>query len=210
MTGLQLKEFSESILDGITLDEDPFYQLLNIAKTKLEEERMWQYLKKLDSSNTASSSAVTLPTDFAEDYKVTIGTSFECSPVPFEEQHIYASTSGVYYIDWSALTLKLLGSNIPSQTLYIFYKRFTPTLTEVTSPVFPERFHPLLSYFVAAYYQAGIDSDDVFARMAPENRLAALELQRAMRQWDSNIAMRAQNNQIGVANSQFGVSIENM
>lgn len=207
MTGLELKELSENILDGLTIDDDFYYQLLNIAKTKLEEQRLWQYLKKLDSSNIASSSPVSLPSDFAEDYKVTVGTNFEYHPVPFEEQHVYATSSGRYVIDWSALTLKILGSNIPSQTLYLFYKRFTPSITESTSPVFPERFHPLLAYYVAGYYQAGVDSDDIFSRMAPENRLAALELERAMKQWDSSIAMRAQDNTIGFANSQHDVPL---
>lgn len=210
MTGLELKTLSESILDGLTIDTDFYYQLLNIAKTKLEEQRLWQYLKKLNSSNTASSTAVTLPTDFAEDYKVTVGTSLEYVPVPFEEQHIYATSSGRYFIDWSALTLKLLGNNIKSDTLYIFYKKFTPELTSTTSPVFPTRFHPLLAYYVAAYYQSGVDSDDIFARMAPENRSAAMELERAMKQWDSSVAMRAQGNQIGVADSSPGLSIGDM
>jgi hypothetical protein len=210
MTGAEIKTLSESILDGETIPEDFFYQLLNIAKTKLEEQRLWQYLKKVDSSNTASSSVVTLPSDFAEEYKITIGTSDELSPVPFEEQHIYATASGRYFIDWANLTLKLLGNSIKSDTLYLFYKRFTPEVTSATSPVFPTRFHPLLGFYVAAYYQSGVDSDDVFARMAPENRLAAMELERAMKQWDSGIAMRAQDNTIGVAHSSPGVSIEQM
>lgn len=210
MTGTELKELSENILDGITIDDDFYYQLLNIAKTKLEEQRLWQYLKKVDSSNTASSALVTLPTDFAEEYRVTVGTNFEYLPVSFEDQNVEARSSGAYYIDWANLQLKLLGSNIPSQTLYIFYKRFTPAIEAGTSPVFPARFHAILAYYVAAYYQGAIDSDDIFARMAPENRLAALELERAMKQWDSSIAMRAQNNQIGVANTQSEVPLGQM
>jgi hypothetical protein len=210
MTGLELKTLSENILDGQTIDTDFYYQLLNIAKTKLEEQRLWQFLKKLDSSNTASSAAVTLPSDFSEEYKIQVGTNYEYTPVPFEEQQIYRNSSGRYYIDWSALTLKLLGATIPSQTLYIFYKRFTPALTSTTEPVFPSRFHPILAYYVAAYYQAGIDSDDLFARMAPENRAAAMELERAMKQWDSSIALRAQDNRIGVAHSNNEIPLELM
>jgi hypothetical protein len=210
MTGSQIKEFTENVLDGLTIDDDFFYQLLNIAKTKLEEQRIWQYLKKLDSSNTASSTAISLPSDFAQDYRVLVGTSNEYLPVAFEEQHIYQNSSGRYFIDWANLTLKLLGSNIPSQTLYLYYKKFTPDIESDTSPVFPERFHPLLGYYVAAYYQSGVDSDDVFARMAPENRLAAIELERAMKMWDSSIAMRSQDNTIGVANSNAGIPLEMM
>ena len=210
MTGSELKELSENILDGVTIDTDFYYQLLNIAKTKLEEQRLWQYLKKLNDSNTASSSPITLPTDFAEEYKVMVGSNFEYTPVPFEEQQNFRNSSGHFYIDWSALTINLLGASIPSQTLYLFYKRFTPDIAAGTSPVFPDRFHPILAYYVAAYYQGGVDSDDVFARMSPENKLAALELERAMKQWDSSIAMRSINNQIGVANSNNGIPLELM
>lgn len=212
MTGSELKELSENILDGITIDDDFYYQLLNIAKTKLEGQRVWQYLKKSTNPGAASLSAVDLSAlgDFAEDYKVMVGTNFEYLPVPFEEKYAYASSSGRYYIDWANMQLYLLGSSVPSGQLYIFYKKFTPDIAAGTSPVFPTRFHPILAYYVAGYYQAGIDSDDIFARMAPENRLAALELERAMKTWDSSIAMRAQNNQIGVANTSSEVPLSQM
>lgn len=211
MIGSDIKILAENILDNsVTFDDDFFYQLLNIAKTKLEEQRLWQYLKKLRTPTAASSAAVTLPDDFAEEYKVMVGSDFEYTPVPFEEQQNFRNSSGRFYIDWAALTLNLLGANIPSGLLYVFYKRFTPTITADTEPEFPERFHPLLAYYVAAYYQSGVDSDDVFARMAPENKAAAIELKRAMEQWDSSIAMRAQDNRIGVANSNNGVPLELM
>lgn len=211
MTGEDLKNLTENILDGLEIDDIFFYQLLNVAKTKLEEQRLWQYLKKLNSSYTASSTAIDLDsfTDFAEEYKVMVG-SHQYTPVPFENQQNFRNSSGRYYIDWANLTLNLLGANIPSQTLYIFYKRFTPNITETTSPVFPERFHPILSYYVAAYYQGGVDSDDIFARMSPENKLAAMELERAMKQWDTAIAMRSQDNRIGVADSDNDIPLEQM
>lgn len=211
MTGAELKQMSEDILDSNADWSDEFYyQLLNIAKTKLEAKRLWQFLKKLDDSNTASSSAITLPTDFAEEYKILVGTNHEYLPVPFEEQHIYARSSGRYFLDIANGTIKLLGSTIPNEILYIYYKRFTDDITSATSPVFPARFHPLLAFYVSAYYQGGVDSDDIFARMSPQNRLAAFELEQAMVAWDSALAMRSQNNQVGVANSDPGISLEQM
>ncbi len=212
MTGEDLKSLSENILDGLVIDDTFYYQLLNIAKTKLEEQRLWQYLKKVDSSHTASSTPINLDAfgDFAEEYKIMVGTNHEYTPVPFENQQSFRNSSGRYYIDWANLTLNLLGVNIPSQTLYIFYKRFTPDITEITSPIFPKRFHPILAYYVAAYYQAGIDSDDIFARMSPENKLAAMELERAMKQWDTSIAFRSQDNRIGVAGSDNDIPLELM
>lgn len=210
MTGTELKQQAEDILDGnANWSEDFFYQLLNIAKTKLEQKRLWQFLKKLDSSHTASSSPITLPSDFSEEYFVTIGDS-EQFPIPFEEQHISRNSSNRYVIDIASDTLTLLGANIPAQTLYLYYKRFTDDITDVTSPVFPARFHPILAFYTSAYYQVGVDSDDIFARMSPQNRLAAQELEQAMTSWDSALAMRSQNNQIGVAHSEQGIALEQM
>lgn len=200
MTGSELKEFTESVLDGLELDETFYYQLLNIAKTKLEGMRVWQYLKKVNSSNSASSSAITLPTDCAEDYKVMVGTSQEYFPVPFEEQFKYRNSANRYYIDWANGQYYLLGTIRPG-TIYFFYKRFTDDITSNTSPVFPARYHALLAFYVAGYYQSGVDSDDIFARMSPENKMAAMELQRAMMAWDTSLALRAQNNQVGVADT---------
>ena len=205
MTGLEIKTFAEGILDdNVSWSDEHFYVLLNIVKTKLEESRLWQFLKK---STTLSSSA--LPDDFAEDYKVLVGQDREFFPVSFEEQYAFRNTSGRYYIDWANLTINFLGT-VPSGTKYLFYKRFTDEITESTSPVFPSRFHPLLAYYVASIHQGGTDSDDIFARMSPVNKQAAMELERAMKMWDTNIALRAQNNQVGVANSVNDIAVGDM
>jgi hypothetical protein len=215
MNGETLKELAESILDGQTLDQDFFLQLANIAKNKLEGERLWQYLKKLDDTQSASSgnnynSAKTLPTDFALDYLVEVGTGFvEQTPVRFEEQHKYRQSANRYYIDLANNSFYILG---PSNggTIYFFYKRTTPDITMVSEPVFPERFHPILAYMVAGYYQAGVDSDDIYARMSPENKTAALEIKASMIQWDTDLALRAQDGQIGVAGSAPGIDLSQM
>lgn len=205
MTGLELKTIAEDILDNnVDWSDDHFYVLLNIAKTKLEEQRLWQYLKKLDSNGSS-----TLPTDFSEDYKVMIGTSVECFPVPFEEQKAYSNSSNYYYIDWANLTITFLGTRSPG-TINLFYKRFTPELTETTSPVFPERFHPLLAYYVASIHQGGTDSDEIFARMSPVNRQAAIELEQAMKSWNSQIAIHSQGDRLGVSNSNNSIPLELM
>lgn len=210
MTGAELKEFTETLLDGIELEDELFYPLLNVAKTKLEEMNVWQYLKKLNTSLTATSNtAQALPTDFARDLRLLVGPDREYYPISFEEQHLFRNASLRYFIDHAAETLTLLG-NVQSNTVYFYYKRFTPDIEETTEPVFPTRFHPLLGFYVTAFYQVGIDADDIFARMAPEQRLAAVELKRAMEAWDSALAVRSQNNRIGVAESENGIPLELM
>lgn len=208
MTGAQIKQLTEDILDGIQLDDDFFYQLLNIAKVNLEEKRVWQYLKKLNSSNTGTTSAITLPSDFSHDYKVLVGTT-EYYPIDFEEQHLFEGISHRYYIDLANSQYYLKGSPRPD-TIYFYYKRFTDDIASGTSPVFPARFHPLLAFYVAGYYQAGIDSDDIFARMSPENKIAAGTLERAMLGWDTELKLRSQNGRVGVSNSQSEIDLGNM
>lgn len=104
MTGADLKTFVENLLDGDTIDDVLFYQLANIAKTNLEEERPWQFLKKLDSSATASAGQTfqttrSLPDDFRSDYRVLLGPDRELQPIPFESQHLYRNVFGCYFID---------------------------------------------------------------------------------------------------------------
>jgi hypothetical protein len=201
MTGAELFQLTTDILDGEKINEDFFYQLLNIAKTRLEEGRAWQYLKKLDSSNTATTSAISLPTDFARDYKLMVGTDNEYIPVPFEDHHAYQDVGNRYYIDHANGYLYLTGTP-KADTVYFYYLRYTPDVEAGTSPVFPARFHPILAFYVAGYYQNGVDSDDLFARMSPENKTQAVLLENAMKTWDMNLQLKAQNNRVGVANSE--------
>ena len=214
MTGSEIKTFTESVLDGQTIDDTFFYQLLNVAKNKLEEQRVWQYLKKLDSSNTASSgnnytTGYTLPTDFSQDYKLLVGMDTEYIPVDFEEQHLYRNIAHRYYVDIGGDKLYLLGNTV-ANTIYLYYKKTTDDITSGTSPVFPSRFHGLLGFYVASYYQMGIDSDDLFARMGPINRSAAVELQRGMESWDTSLKFRSQDNRIGVSNEVPDIKIGDM
>lgn len=209
MTGSDIKEFAESILDGVTIPEDFFYQLLNIAKNKLEEKRIWQYLKRVDSTNNGyTGGSYSLPDDFALDYKLLVGDA-EYIPVSFEEQHTYKNVSNRYYIDWSTELYYLLG-NVKPDTIYLFYKKTTDDITSSTSPIFPKRFHPLLGYYVAAYYQNGVEYDDIWSKMSPENKIAAMELENAMALWDQQLSARSQDHRIGVANSEPTVDLSMM
>lgn len=203
MTGAELYQLTTDIIDGEVINEDFFYQLLNIAKTRLEEGRAWSYLKKLDDTNSSTTSAITLPTDFARDYKVSVGLDTEYTPVPFEDQHLYRNVSNRYYIDHANSQYYLTGTP-KAGTIYFYYLYFTPDITSSTSPVFPARFHPLLAFYVAGYYQMGVDSDDLFARMSPENKTQSALLEQSMIAWDNGLQLKSHNNRVGVAESEPG------
>lgn len=212
MTGTELKTFAETILGGDTIDEVLFYQLLNIAKTNLEEKRPWQFLKKLNSSATATAGQTylttrSLPTDFKLDYKVMLGADHELTPIPFEDQHLYRNVYGQYFIDVANSAYALTGTIGRTDTIYFYYLRNTDDITSSTSPVFPSRFHPLLGFYIVGYYQNGVDADDIFARMSTENKVAAKTLENSMVQWDVNLQARSKNNMSDMA-SQYAPGIE--
>lgn len=205
MTGAQIKTMCETILDD-TVDETLFYQLANVAKDQVEDERAWMFLRSLDSSKTATSgqssdTAIALPTAWRRTYKLMLGYWQEYQQVPFDEQHVWRYSSNRYCIDVANSVYYLLGTVGATDTIYHYYIKTTDDVAAATSPVWPARFHPIIAFYVAGYIMGGQDADDIFARMSPENKAAAELLIRAMRDWDYQLQLSAQNNQQGVAGS---------
>jgi hypothetical protein len=215
MNGSALKILTESILDGVVIDDVIFYQMLNVVKNIKEEKRDWVMLRKLDDSQSVSAgnnyaSDKTIPADERREYKVMLGIDTELIPVGFEEQHIYRNSSHRYYNDIATGKWYVLGNVGRADTLYRFYIKTTDDITDTTSPVWPSRFHPILAFSVASYYMNGVDFDDVHSQISPENKQMASDLYKAMETWDMGLQARAQDNRVGVANSQPGVSLEQM
>lgn len=207
MLASAIKTMAEEILGGDTIDETFFLNVLNSVKDRLEDERPWMYLRKLNSSLTASvgnnySTSKALPTDWRRTYKMLVGTDLLLVQKPFDEQHIYRNHSGYFVIDVANSVYYILGNISRADTIYHYYIRTTPELTISDSPVFPERFHKLLAFEVAGYIQLGQDADDIFARMAPENKAQAIAIKNSMLSWDNQLQGDAQNNQLQVADAQ--------
>lgn len=199
MTGQDLYDFFSTLVDDSDLDIDNFLVLVNVAKDRREDVRPWQYLKKLDSSKTASVgdtylTAKALPTDWRYDYKLYIGTEIEAKPVPFEQQHIFKNSPNYYFVDVASGNYYLTGSQNSSKTIYNFYIKTTADITASTSWSAPSRFHPLLAFDVAGFFMNGIDADDIYRGMAPEQKAAALLLDHSMIAWDTSLKMRSMNN----------------
>jgi len=211
MTGAQLKTMVDTILDD-SIDDIFFYQLLNIAKNTLEDERTWQFLRKLDSSKTAtggdnSEVAIALPTDWRSTYKLMVGKDFKYIQVPFDEQHIWRYTSSRFCIDVANSVFYLLGTIGASDTIYHYYIKTTNDIESGTEWVAPSRFHPILAFMVAGYYMNGVDADDIFARMSPENKIMAQTLKASMIAWDMKLQLEAQNDQIQIADAEVGIDL---
>lgn len=202
MTGAEIKTMAENILDGDTIDDVFFYQLLNAAKNQVEDMRPWMFLRKLDSSVSASANTpITLPTDWRRTWKLFVGTDHQYIQVPFDQLHVYRNESNRFVVDVASGTYYLLGTIGTTSTVYHYYLKTTDDVESGTSPVWPSRFHPILGFYVAGYVQMGVDSDDIFARMAPENKAQAQILLNSMEMWDTNLQLSEQNGQVQIADS---------
>lgn len=194
---------AETILDGDTIDDVFFYNVLNSVKDTIEDSRPWMFLRKLDTSASAvAGSAITLPTDWRMTWKLYVGQDQLYTQIPFDQQHLYRNNSNIFVVDVASGTYTLLGTIGKSAQVYHYYLKTTDDITEATSPVFPARFHPLLAYYVAGYVQMGVDSDDIFARMAPENKIQAQTLLTSMERWDSALQIREQNGRVLVEDNE--------
>jgi len=201
MTGKDLKEMADGLIDDV-IEETLFYQLLNIAKTNLEEKKDWEYLKTVDSSNSVSSvttylTEINLPTRFrsvARMYLSIDSSSVDSDPlmgIKYEEREKFQNAGGRYYVDYANGTFSLTGTFSTIRTIHLFYLQYTEDIEKDTSPTFPDRFHSILAFLVAGYYTAGVDADDIYARMSPAHRFAAKELETAMNMWDNKIKLNA-------------------
>ncbi len=201
MTGTELKTMFEELVDD-TLDEDLTYQIMNQAKDEIEAEREWEMLKKLDSSQTASTSEKTLPTDFLSPIILYIGNQPQYQ-VPFEQQHLFSNTSLRWVLKMATGKYQLLGSPT-SGTLNFYYIYQTDDLTSGTSPVWPAKFHKLIPFKMAELYYAidqgekGLSWDDKWEKQYKM-------IHSLMVNWDANLKKRAVEN---AASTTDDVSIQ--
>ena len=212
MNGAELKTMCESILDD-TVDDVLFYQLLNVAKNTVEDERPWMYLRALDStksSTTGTNLVLDLPDSWRRTYKLLVGPDTLFIQVPFDEQHLYRFSSNRFFIDVANEQYKLLGSLGSADTIYHYYIKATDDIEATTSPTMPSRFHALLAFVVAGYVMMGTDADDIYARMSPENKIMAQTVKVSMQSWDMQLQIDAQNGQIGVSPTETGIDLGNM
>lgn len=211
MTGETLKTMCETILDD-TIDDVLFYQLANVAKNRIEDIRPWMMLRSLDSSQTAtagntSTTSRALPTSWRRTYKLMVGRDMPFEQVPFDEQHIWRNSANKFCVDVANSVYYLLGSIGSAETIYHYYIKSTSDIAAAISPVWPERFHPIIAYDVASYIMAGVDADEEFSRMAGPNQAAHQALLKSMESWDTDLQLAAQGGRAQVEGMQGGIDL---
>lgn len=205
MTGATMKELFETIVDD-SLDETAFYLLLNSHKDILETEMDLEILVKLDESQSATTSAITLPTDFQSPILLYVASNTTpYKPVPFTQKPIFQNQSGYYYIDYKNNQYYLCGT--PDAGLVRnFYKYRTPDIEATTSPVWPTAFHKLLPLEMAKLYYP-IDQGDRSASWDDKWEKERLVIRNAMITWNENLRKRAHENGLGITDL-YGLATE--
>jgi len=220
MITADIKSLFEKIVDD-AFSETETYILMSQAKNMIEDERPWEFLKKEDTSQTASTGDVyttmkSLPSDFRYDRRLFLaqGSAFhEYFPISFEERRAFKDEARRYYVDFTNSQFALTGRIGQSGAIHLFYIRTTTDFTTANTsaePVWPARFHPSIAYKMAEIYQSGIDADEIAFRMSVEQRRQLNEFMRAMRWWDDQLKPRAMNHQTTYFDAIPYVSVGNM
>lgn len=207
LTGTNLYDMTGKLLLGYQMDQTLFYQLLGSSQMERELERAWVILKSEDatqianpvSNSIANSLYLTpfnLPSDFLNFYspKRSIvlvnsdGVTFRWySQIPKERKHEYKDDDSKFYVDLKNNQLFLCGILDRTYTIHQFYIYQSPTVTDITSWVFPAQFHPILAYDVAKKYKDMFDYDVVNAEQARTIEAGAKVLMEQMEKWDASL-----------------------
>ena len=203
-TGQELIDLFNSLIDD-SLDNDTALVLLNDAKTELEGERSWYCLKKKDNSLFSLTSDTyetqkALPADYSETLKIVLEDySQPLDGINFEEQEDYKNDFGYFFVDIASGKLHLTGTPDKDRRMTHFYKSFTAEIALDTSwAIFPERFHAILAYKMAAKFY-NIDFSDISAQAGADKmwiRNAAI-LQQSLNNWDNNLKRAANGSRTG-------------
>lgn len=200
MTGSECTTKFQNMVDD-QLDGDFMYQLLNDAKDDVESDRVWEVLKYLDSSQTATvgdtiSTTHALPTRFSLPIKLIVGQDYDpYTLINFEDQRDLRDTSRAYIIDSANSTYALTGVVGATGTIYFFHTKYSPDITANTSWVFPSRFHSILPLKMAQMYYAA-DAGEKSRAWDDRWKMYYDQAMSQMAQWDAQLKMRAKRSNL--------------
>lgn len=208
-----IERFDEIIDDSVSAALA--LMLANIVIHAIEDEIEMPWLKAYDESKSASSGDTyltmkALPADFSHPLKVTLGTDYQpIEMIDFIEREVHRDSAYKWYIDWANEEYAICGNKQTSQTIKMFYFKFTDDITLATSPGWPDRFHNMIPFGMAAIQQGSMDPDTISVRQMRENskefnyavgvliahvakiQLATMNHRHGMEQGQSNLDMRS-------------------
>src|SRR5260221_10398566 len=210
MLGSDMYAAMSTLVDGFSMDPVLFYQMLNAERAKIEFMRPWMFFRKMDTSSTATAAGPSLiapptinkfnlPTDFqflTKDGSITLydqNNQWEnYTEVPMDLMVSHLQNNNEFFIDYGNFTLTLLGVVAKAYTIFTPYQADYGDITATTTWLnVPSRFHLILPLAVAVRLRLGISYDDINARNASDNSMAANEILDAMKTWDDNLQRSA-------------------
>ncbi len=196
MTGQEIIDHFQWLVDDENVDETRELVLLNRAYYRICSKRLWNFLKAVDDSQTiaASTKAYTCPADTMvllpiNWYKDSDGNYTQKTKVSFQNRLKYATSNSFYWYDKKnnnfALTRDPSADEV-GRTLVLDYLAKPDALTTSTEPIFDEGFHTLLAYEMMRQYYY----NDQGEKNRSWNREAQTEwdsIYKDMVNWDNNI-----------------------
>lgn len=211
MTKRELLMFTNSLLDGRSIDETTFQTFLNLFKMRVEMSRPWAKLRSEDSSETIEKSNTwetthALPNKFSQPYPVkrnngtysalllVSGTDYKPqTEIQWAQRVENQDVEGFFAIDYINDVYIITGTLNKSYTAYFSFIKFSEDLTDDSDTwVFPSQFHPLLGYGVAAMEKAR-DYDEVNLANIQLYQPEASAIIEAMQMWDTHIQKSMHN-----------------
>lgn len=199
-----ISQFETMVADSVDQTTELF--LLNEVKDTLEAEREWEWLKALDTSQSATTGDTfqtphTIPADFARPSSRGIyvkGDRIPYRQVRFESQLDFQDITYAYFFDFRNNKFYLCGKPGLSAPIQFFYQGSSPYLDLAAnggSPwIFPARFHPILVYRMAKKYFA-IDQGDKARSWDDRWEAYEREIYESMTGWDAELISQAAQNE---------------
>lgn len=196
---------------GVTgTDPTLLTQFINDSRTAIEAEREWQVLKKYDTSlqwltSDTFQTAHAIPAGFGRwceenpiqvwDGNTTNPTVLPITIIPYDEQLWNYSTQYTAAVDYSTMNLYFMGTAGQTWTVVLSYIQENGDIVQKSSNGnvatqwvgFPARFHRYLPLDVASRIRLGVSYDDLAARNADDNAVAAARIKQSMQKWDAGL-----------------------
>jgi hypothetical protein len=149
-----IEKFELQVDDSTELSSVEELALLNKCYQKICDDRPWEFLKTEFSGLTDGSNKLALPSNFSyfierndDGEKIVWGVGVEYLLVPFNNRRKYTGQSNVCYVNDGYLYFMVA----PASNLVVLgdYIKVPNDLAIDNTPIFPERFHPMLSHLMA-------------------------------------------------------------
>ena len=192
----EMKTMFEGLVDD-KLDDTLLEQLFNRAKSEIEMERDWEYLKEIDDTLTiqANSNYLTqyaLPTRFLFPLTLYVGADrIPYQLVPLQERNRWRDITHRYYLDQKNSKFHICGTPA-ADPIYFFYIESTPDITSAQSWTFPSFAHPLIPIKAAKLFFS-MDRVEKGKSFSPEWERQENLIRRMLHQWDAKLKKNAVN-----------------